>query len=141
MTISRAHLIDPSLTRWYHCVTRCMRRAYLLGEQEHNRKEWIENRLEELAGCFAVAVGGFSVMNNHLNVLLRLDPDVAAGWSDQEVVRRWGRNPGRGQLITVLVPVSVPSVRQLASQLNSSNPVLFDDLCSYPYSDDGSLNG
>jgi hypothetical protein len=29
------------------------------------RKEWIESRLEELAGCFAVAVGGFSVMNNH----------------------------------------------------------------------------
>jgi hypothetical protein len=42
-----------------------VRRAYLLGDQEHNRKEWIENRLEELAGCFAVAVGGSSVLNNH----------------------------------------------------------------------------
>jgi hypothetical protein len=90
MTIARGHLIDPSLTRWYHCVTRCVRRAYFPGEQEHHRKEWIENRLEELAGCFAVAVGGFSVMNNHVHVLLRLDPDVAAGWSDEEVVRRWG---------------------------------------------------
>jgi hypothetical protein len=30
-------------------------------------------------------------MNNHLHVLLRLDPDVAAGWSDEDVVRRWGR--------------------------------------------------
>ena len=65
MTIARAHLIDPSLTRWYHCVTRCVRRAYLLGNEEHNRKEWIESRLEELANCFAVAVGGFSVMNNY----------------------------------------------------------------------------
>jgi hypothetical protein len=91
MTIARAHLIDPSLTRWYHCVTRCVRRAYLLGDEEHNRKEWIESRFEELANCFAVAVGGFSVMNNHLNVLLRLDPEVAAGWSDEEVVRRWGQ--------------------------------------------------
>jgi hypothetical protein len=45
MTIARAHLIDPSLTRWYHCVTRCVRRAYLLGDPEHNRKEWIESRL------------------------------------------------------------------------------------------------
>jgi hypothetical protein len=26
-----------------------------------DRKEWIENRLEELADCFAVAVAGFSV--------------------------------------------------------------------------------
>ena len=28
---------------------------------------------------------------NHFHVLLRLDPDVANGWSDEEVVRRWGR--------------------------------------------------
>ncbi len=30
-------------------------------------------------------------MDNHLHVLARLDPQVAAGWSDEEVVRRWGR--------------------------------------------------
>ena len=38
-----------------------------------------------------MGVGGFSVMENHLHVLLRLDPDVAQGWSDEEVTRRWGR--------------------------------------------------
>ena len=54
-------------------------------------KEWLENRIEELADVFAVAVGGFSVLDNHLHVLLRLDPDVAEAWSDEEVVRRWGR--------------------------------------------------
>ena len=32
MTMARAHLVDPSVTRWYHCVTRCVRRAFLLGE-------------------------------------------------------------------------------------------------------------
>jgi hypothetical protein len=62
MAIARAQLVDVAITRWYHCVTRCVRRAFLLGEGEHNRKEWIENRLEELAGIFAVAVGGFSVI-------------------------------------------------------------------------------
>jgi REP element-mobilizing transposase RayT len=91
MTIARAQLVDTSLTRWYHCVTRCVRRAFLLGEGGNNRKEWIENRLEELAEIFAVAVGGFSVMDNHLHVLVRLDPDVAQAWSDEEVVRRSGR--------------------------------------------------
>src|SRR6516162_209489 len=30
-------------------------------------------------------------MDNHLHVLARLDPEVTAGWSDEEVVRRWGR--------------------------------------------------
>jgi hypothetical protein len=38
-----------------------------------------------------VSVGGFSVMDNHLHVLLRLDPDSAKGWSDEEVARRWGK--------------------------------------------------
>ena len=57
MTIARAQLVDTSIGRWYHCVTRCVRRAYLVGEGDHNRKEWLENRLEELAQVFAVAEG------------------------------------------------------------------------------------
>ena len=65
------------MTRWYHCVTRCVRRAFLLGEGTSDRKEWIERRLQELAEIFAIAVGGFSVRDNHLHVLVRLDPDVA----------------------------------------------------------------
>jgi hypothetical protein len=91
MTIARAHVVNASVTRWYHCITRCVRRAFLLGEGENDRKEWIERRLQELAEIFSLAVGGFSVLDNHLHVLLRLDPDVAEGWSDVEVVRRWGR--------------------------------------------------
>jgi hypothetical protein len=91
MTIARSQLIDTSVTRWYHCVSRCVRRAFLLGEEPDDRKAWIEKRLEELSHIFAIAVGGFSVMDNHLHVLLRLDPDVAKQWSDEEVVRRWGR--------------------------------------------------
>ena len=77
MTIARRRQIDPSVTRWYHCTSRCVRQAFLLGEDSglSNRKEWIEDRLEELAQIFAVGVGGFSVMDNHLHVLLRLDPD------------------------------------------------------------------
>jgi hypothetical protein len=29
-------------------------------------------------------------MDNHLHVLLRLDPATATGWSDEEIVRRSG---------------------------------------------------
>jgi hypothetical protein len=32
----------------------------LLGDGDENRKEWLENRLEELVDIFAVAVVGFS---------------------------------------------------------------------------------
>ena len=55
------------------------------------RKDWIENRLKELDQIFAVSVGGFSLMDNHLHLLLRLDPEVANSWSDSEVVERWFR--------------------------------------------------
>jgi hypothetical protein len=67
MAIARSQLIDPTVARWYHCISRCVRRAFLLGEGPHDRKGWIENRLEELAQIFAIAVGGFSVMDNHLS--------------------------------------------------------------------------
>ncbi len=91
MAIARSNLVDVSVPRWYHCVSRCVREACLLGEGEDDRKKWLENRLEELADVFAVAVGGFSLMDNHLHVLLRLDPAVAQAWSDEDVVWRWGR--------------------------------------------------
>ncbi|MFI5460588.1 MAG: hypothetical protein ACHRXM_34675 [Isosphaerales bacterium] len=91
MTIARSHLVDPCVTRWYHCMSKCVRGADLLTEVPEDRKAWIENRIEELAQIFAVAVGGFAAMTNHLHLLLRLDPEVAKCWSDEEVVRRWGR--------------------------------------------------
>src|SRR5262245_49811827 len=91
MTMARSHLVDLSITRWYHCITRCVRRAFLLGEGPADRKVWIDHRLKELAEIFAISVGGFSVLDNHLHLLLRLDPDTANGWSDEEVVQRWGR--------------------------------------------------
>jgi hypothetical protein len=52
MAIARVQLVDVSLTRWYHCVTRSVRRAFLLGEGDHNHQEWLENRLKELAETF-----------------------------------------------------------------------------------------
>ena len=48
MTIARAHVMNPALTRWYHCVTRCVRRAVLLGEGANDRKIWLDKRIEEL---------------------------------------------------------------------------------------------
>jgi hypothetical protein len=47
-----------------NCVTRCVRRAFLLGEGDQSREEWIENRLEDLADIFAVAVSDLSVIEH-----------------------------------------------------------------------------
>jgi hypothetical protein len=91
MATARRELVDVHVTRWYHCINRCVRRAFLLSEGTFDRKAWIESRLDELAGIFAISVGGFSIMDNHLHVVLRLDAESASGWLDEGVVRRWGR--------------------------------------------------
>jgi REP element-mobilizing transposase RayT len=97
MTTARAQLVDVSTSRWYHCISRCVRQAFLLGPAGAadsdagigDRKAWIEHRLKELDAIFAVSVGGFAVLNNHLHLLLRLDPEAASSWTDRAVAERW----------------------------------------------------
>ena len=89
MTVARSQLVDVNVTRYYHCISRCVRRTHLCGEGFEHRKQWIEERLETLAGCFAVSVCGFAVMDNHLHVLVRLDTADASSWSAEKVLRRW----------------------------------------------------
>src|ERR1700678_3424172 len=81
----------------YHCIARCVRRAFLCGtdpitghDYEH-RKDWIRERLEQLASIFAIDICGFAVMSNHLHLIVRTRPDVVQGWSDEEIARRWSR--------------------------------------------------
>ena len=89
MTTARKDLVDLEVTRYYHCISRCVRQAFLCGEGYENRKQWIEERLELLTQHFAVSVAGFAVMDNHLHVLCRLDAEAALDWSATEVIRRW----------------------------------------------------
>ena len=41
LTIAGAHLVYPAVTRRYHCITRCVRRALLLTEKLLDREQWI----------------------------------------------------------------------------------------------------
>ena len=61
MTTARRKLVDPDVTRWYHCISRCVRRAFLLESEEGgtDRKAWLHNRLKELADVFAISVAWF----------------------------------------------------------------------------------
>ena len=94
---ARGEVVDPTEVQVLHCVQRCVRRAFLCGKDplsgkdyEH-RRLWIRRRLEFLASVFAIDCLTFSVMHNHLHLVLRSRPDVLATWTDEEVASRWLR--------------------------------------------------
>ena len=62
MTMARAQLVDVSLARWYHCVTRCVRRAFLTGRGRSKPQGVAREPDRGTRSVFAVAVGGFSAM-------------------------------------------------------------------------------
>jgi hypothetical protein len=97
MTQARSQLVSADAPGTYHCVQRCIRRAFLCGvdgytgQNFEHRKSWIEQRLSLVAGCFAAAIHAYAVMSNHLHVVVHMDPGVAMLWTDVEVAERWIR--------------------------------------------------
>jgi len=85
MTRARQEQISLDTTPYYHCVNRCVRRAYLCGEDgvtgknyEH-RRGWIVSKLKELGGIFAMDICAYAVLSNHYHVVLHVDAEAALG--------------------------------------------------------------
>ena len=97
MSLPRKALISLETTPYYHCVSRCVRRAFLCGQDERtgqcfeHRRQWIEDRLLELAQVFALDVCAYAVMSNHYHVVLHINQAQAADWELCEVIERWHR--------------------------------------------------
>jgi hypothetical protein len=97
MGYPRSLLVNATEPGSYHCVSRCVRRAFLCGEDAvsgrnfDHRKQWLEDRLLALAEIFSVAVLAYAVMSNHLHIVLRVDPLQPVGWDDADVAERWVR--------------------------------------------------
>jgi len=58
MTYSRRQLIPTGSPGTFHCVSRCVRRAFLSGQDKYSGEsfEWVEDRLHQLAEIFAVSI-------------------------------------------------------------------------------------
>ena len=97
MTRARSSLIDPGSTPYYHCMARCVRRAYLCG-QDHltgkdyeHRRQWVVDKLSEQVSIFAIEVCAYAVMSNHYHVVLHINALEADAWSRDEILNRWTR--------------------------------------------------
>jgi len=82
-------------TPYYHCISRCVRRAFLCGEDSRtgfdfeHRRQWIVDRIKLLCSVFAVDLCAYAIMSNHYHIVIRIDAEQVKTWSDEEVARRW----------------------------------------------------
>lgn len=119
---ARQSSIDPHQIQIVHIWNRCVRRAYLCGQDpltgrdfEH-RRQWARDRLEHLASVFAIDCITFSIMSNHTHQILRSRPDIVGQWDDETVARRWLRlTPTRDRHGNC---VSEPTLSDLNALLN-----------------------
>ncbi|WP_372880464.1 transposase [Psychromonas sp.] len=97
MTQSRSSLISLVDTPYYHCISRCVRRAFLCGEDQYSgqsfehRRQWMVDRIHQLSDIFAIDVCAYSIMSNHYHLVLHVNEAEISACSDKEICNRWYR--------------------------------------------------
>ena len=105
MTTARSQQVSLEDTPYYHCVSRCVRRAFLCGEDHvtgqnyEHRKPWVVEKLKELSEVFAIDVCAYAIMSNHYHIILHVDANKAMNWSQDEVIERWRKLFSGGVLL------------------------------------------
>lgn len=95
MTLPRRAQVALSCTPYYHCISRCVRRAFLCGTDAYtgkdfdHRKQWLLERIAQQGAVFAIDVCAYAIMSNHFHLVIRVEPSRAHRWSDEDVIHRW----------------------------------------------------
>ncbi len=114
MSKPRRQQISLSDTRYYHCISRCIRQIFLLDEnnefskkanskknnspenaaiynnkQNNERRNWIVTQAKKLATIFSIDIAAYAIMHNHYHIILKVDAETALALSPTEVIEQW----------------------------------------------------
>ena len=95
MPKARYRQVSVKNTPYYHCVSRCVRRAFLCGKDSQtgydfeHRRQWIIRRIKLLCSVFAIDLCAYAIMSNHYHIVVRINSEQVAELSDEEVAERW----------------------------------------------------
>ncbi|PCJ24385.1 MAG: transposase [SAR86 cluster bacterium] len=95
MTRARYQQVSIQDTPYYHCISRCVRRAYLCGNDPvsgqnfDHRKQWLVTRIKQLSAQFSIDICAYAIMGNHYHLVLFVNQQQMNSWDDAEVIKRW----------------------------------------------------
>lgn len=119
MTRARSQQVSLQDTPYYHCISRCVRRAYLCGDDPvsgknfDHRKQWLVSRIKQLSAQFSIDVCAYAIMSNHYHLVLYVDSPKAEQWTDEEVIQRWtALFPRNGALVETLLKNKTTRIAQ-----------------------------
>jgi len=87
--------VSLDATPYYHCIARCVRKAYLCGtdvitgESYEHRRQWLEDKLLELGDIFAIDICAYAIMSNHYHLVLHINKAEVIKLTQDEVLARW----------------------------------------------------
>ena len=121
MTIARRQLIDADSTPYYHIISRCVRRAFLCGQDKltgkdySHRRTWIEDKLFKLASIFSIDIASYAIMHNHYHLVLHIDKQTSQSWSITQVFEQYVQL----HFIPVIVQNFLSNHAQSTAELNA----------------------
>jgi len=106
MAQSRQSQVSLSDTPYYHCISRCVRRAYLCGKDKYtqqsfeHRRQWVAERMHYLASIFNIDICAYAIMSNHYHLVVHVDEKTNADLTHENVCKRWFKLYSKPVLVT-----------------------------------------
>ena len=76
-------------------ISRCVRRAFLCGQDQltgksfEHRRRWIEADLEQLSTVFFIEIAAYAILSDHYHLVLHVNKSAAKKADKRDIIKRW----------------------------------------------------